>query len=75
MKQQSRLTKLERKQTLSLFLRLGIYNSWSPRSYAVFEKHLNRAEDKSLPMEERIRASNKIDHMFYRRIKRHEQNK
>lgn len=75
MKSQRKLTKLERRQTLSLFLRLGIYRSWSPRSFAVFERHLNQAEDESLPMEDRVKAANKIDRMFYRRIKKHEQNK
>ena len=75
MKHRELLTKLERKQTLSLFLRMGIYSSWSPRSYAVFERHLNKADDESLPMGERVRAANKIDQMFYRRIKKHEQNK
>jgi len=74
-KDELKLTKLERKQTLSLFLRLGIYNSWSPRSYSVFEKHLNQAENESLVMGDRVRAANKIDQMFYRRMKKHEQNK
>jgi hypothetical protein len=69
-KDELKLTKLERKQILSLFLRLGIYNSWSPRSYAVFERHLNKTDDESLPMRERVRAANKIDRMFYRRIKK-----
>ncbi len=75
MKHRALLTKLERKQTLSLLLRVGIYSSWSPRSYAVFERHLNKADDESLPMRERVGAANKIDRMFYRRMKKHEQNK
>lgn len=75
MKHRELLTKLERKQTLSLLLRVGIYSAWSPRSYAVFEKHLNQAEDESLTMEDRVRAANKIDRMFYWRMKKHEQNK
>ncbi|OGM18801.1 hypothetical protein A2686_02060 [Candidatus Woesebacteria bacterium RIFCSPHIGHO2_01_FULL_38_10] len=75
MKHRELLTKLERKQARSLLLRVGIYSSWNPRSYAVFERHLNKADDESLPMGERIRAANKIDQIFYRRIKKHEQNK
>ena len=74
-KRRQKLTKLKRKQTRSLLLRFGIYSSWSPRSYAVFEKHLNDAEDESLPMEERVKAANKIDRMFYRRLKKHGTNK
>lgn len=68
-----KLTKSERMQILSGFLRRGIKNSWSPRSFAVFERHLNQAEDKSLPMEKRVKAANKIDQMFYRKMKKHEQ--
>lgn len=74
-KRRQKITKLKRKQAQSLLLRFGIYSSWSPRSYAVFERHLNKAENESLPMEERVRAANKIDRMFYRRIKKHEHNK
>ena len=45
MKHRELLTKLERKQARSLLLRVGIYSSWNPRSYAVFERHLNKADD------------------------------
>lgn len=75
MKHLRKVTKQERKRTLSRFLRWGLQCSWNPRSYTVFEKHLNQAEDESLPIKNRIIAANKIDQMFCRRIKKHEQNK
>ena len=69
-KHRTKLTKIERKQSLSKLLRWTVKASWSQRSSVVFERHLNLAEDESLPLEEREKAVKKIDLMFYRRMKK-----
>ena len=71
-KHQTELTIQERRQTLSKLLRWATKTSWSQRSFVVFERHLNLAEDESLPLEEREKAAKKIDLMFYRRMKKHD---
>jgi len=67
-----KLTEIKRKQTLSKLLRWATKISWSQRSFVVFERHLNLAEDESLSLEEREKAAKKIDLMFYRRMKKHD---
>jgi len=69
-KYRTKLTKIERKQSLSKLLRWTAKTSWNQRSFVVFEKHLNLAEDESLPLYEREIAAKKIDLMFYRRMKK-----